>query len=153
MAVVRNCVLPRDLYYKVEEHLWLRVNADGSVTLGLTDAAQTLAGAILYVNPRAVGKMYERNKTIATVESGKWIGVMRAPVAGTLLEANPLVLADAGLINRSPYKQGWIVRLAPTQLEEDLQFLVTGEAALVAYEDFMEQRNLSECIHCEGFEI
>jgi glycine cleavage system H protein len=152
-ALVRNCALPLDLYYKVEEHLWVRVNADGTATIGLTDAAQTIAGAILYVNPRPVGKSYARGATIASVESGKWIGAIRTPVAGTLLEVNPLAVADAGILNRSPYRRGWIARLQPTQLAEDLKLLVTGDAAAATYEELMAERGLSECVHCEGFEV
>lgn len=151
--LVRNCALPSDLYYKVEEHLWVRVNADGTATIGLTDAAQTIAGAILYVNPRAVDKMYKRGATIASVESGKWIGAIRTPIAGTLVQVNALAVQDAGLLNRSPYKQGWIARLAPTQLADDLKFLVTGQAAVATYEEFLTARNLDGCIHCEGFEV
>lgn len=152
-ALVHSCALPRDLYYKVEEHLWVRVEKDGTATIGLTDAAQTIAGAILYVNPRLTGKEYKRGATIASVESGKWIGAIRTPIAGTLVEANPLAVADAGILNRSPYRRGWIARIQPTQLAEDLKLLVTGDVAVATYEEFMAERGLSECVHCEGFEV
>jgi len=153
VALVRNCVLPPDLYYNIQDHLWVRVNADGTATIGLTDAAQTIAGAILYVNGKTPGKVYARGVTVASVESGKWIGPIRTPIAGKLLEVNPQVIADAGLINRSPYRKGWIVRIEPTQLQEDLKLLVTGQAALAAYDAFMGEHGLSDCIHCEGFEV
>jgi glycine cleavage system H protein len=152
-ALVHNCALPRDLYYKVEEHLWVRVTADDTVTLGLTDAAQTMAGAILYVNPRPTGKEYKRGATVASVESGKWIGAIRTPVAGTLLQVNPDAIADAALLNRSPYRKGWIARLAPANLAEDLKLLVTGAVAIASYEEYMRERGLSDCVHCEGFEV
>lgn len=152
-AIVRHCALPRDLYYKVEENLWVRVETDGAATIGLTDAAQTIAGAILCVNPRPIGNAYKRGATVASVESGKWIGAIRTPIAGTLLEVNPLAIKDAGLLNRSPYQRGWIARIQPTLLADDLKFLVTGEAAVARYEEFMEARNLDGCIHCEGFEV
>lgn len=152
-VLVRNCALPRDLYYKIKEHLWARVNDDGTVTLGLTDAAQTIAGAILYLNPRAIGRAYKRGATVATIESGKWIGALYTPIAGTLLEINPAAVADAGLINRSPYGRGWIARMQPEQLTDDLNLLLTGDAAAPAYEAFMAEHGLGDCIHCEGFEV
>ncbi|MDZ7378197.1 MAG: glycine cleavage system protein H, partial [candidate division KSB1 bacterium] len=93
-VLVRGCVLPTDLYYHIPEHLWVRVNDDSTVTIGLTDAAQTRAGAILYLNPRKVGKMYARGATVATVESAKWIGAIHTPIAGTLLEINAAAIAD-----------------------------------------------------------
>lgn len=152
-VLVRSCALPLALYYKIEEHIWVRVNDDGTATLGLTDAAQTIAGAILYLNPRTIGKVYKRGGTVATIESGKWIGALHTPIAGTLLEINPTAVAEAGLINRSPYRRGWIARIQPQELSEDLELLVTGEAAAAAYNVFMVEHDLSDCIHCEGFEV
>jgi glycine cleavage system H protein len=152
-AVVRSCVLPLDLYYKVEEHLWLRIEVDKSVTLGFTDVAQTTAGRMLVVSFRPVGAHYKQGKTIAIVESAKWLGPLRAPMDGTLLEANGTLFDDAGLVNRSPYNKGWIVRFQPDELAEGLKSFVTNFEAAQAYENFMERRSLDDCIHCEGYEF
>lgn len=153
VAIVRNCVLPLDLYYKVEDHIWVRVETDGTVTLGFTDMAQTTAGGMLHVTYRPVGKFYPRGKVVALVESAKWLGPLRTPVAGTLVAVNEALPADAGLINRSPYKRGWLARLEPADLEADLAELVTGEAAVAAYEAFMAEKGLDDCVHCEGYEM
>ncbi len=104
VAIVRNCVLPRDLYYKV-------------------------------------------------VESAKWLGALRTPIGGTLVAVNEALPQDAGLINRSPYSRGWLVRLEPENLEADLAGLVAGDAAVAAYETFMAEKKLDDCIHCEGYEM
>ena len=152
-AIVRNCVLPRDLYYKIEDHIWARKELDGLVTLGYTDVAQTTAGGMLMVSYRPVGKFYARNKIVALVESGKWLGPLRTPVAGTLVEVNEALRTDAGLINRSPYGQGWVVRIDPEDADRDLAHLLTGDEAIAAYERFMEERKLDDCVHCEGYEL
>ncbi|NOX61391.1 MAG: glycine cleavage system protein H [Chloroflexi bacterium] len=152
-ALVRNCVLPRDLYYRVEDHIWARRNADGTVTLGFTDVAQTTAGGMLIVSYRPLGKFYRRNKVVALVESGKWLGPLRTPVAGTLVEVNEALPADAGLINRSPYGRGWVVRIEPEDADRDLAELLTGNAAIEAYERLMEEKGLDDCVHCEGYEL
>jgi glycine cleavage system H protein len=152
-GVVRSCILPLNLYYKVEEHLWLRIEADKSVTLGFTDVAQTTAGRMLIVSFRPVGARYKPGKTIAIVESAKWLGPLRAPMEGVLAAANESLLDDAGLVNRSPYHKGWIVRFQPDDLEAGMKDFVTDLAATQAYESFMERRNLEDCIHCEGYEF
>jgi len=152
-ATVRSCVLPVDLYYKVEEHVWLRVEADQSIVLGFTDVAQTTAGRMLIVSFRPLGAHYRQGKTIAIVESAKWLGPLRAPMDGTLLAANEALLDDAGLINRSPYHKGWLVRFQPDDVQTGLKDFLTNSAAMQAYEDFMDRRNLDDCIHCEGFEF
>lgn len=150
-VLVRSCVLPQGLHYKIEEHLWLRLEADGSVTLGFTDMAQTTAGRMLVVSFRPIGARYKQGKTIAIVESAKWLGPLRAPMDGTLVAGNESLFEDAGLVNRSPYNKGWIVRYKPDNL--DLKDFVTGTDATQAYESFMERRNLDDCIHCEGYEF
>lgn len=153
IALVRNCVLPRDLYYRVEEHVWVRVEPEGTVTLGFTDVAQTTAGGMLHVTYRPLGKFYPKGKVVTLVESAKWLGALRTPVAGTLVAVNHALPSDAGLINRSPYGKGWLVRIQPENLAADLEGLVTGDAAIEAYEAFMAQRQLDDCVHCEGYEM
>ncbi len=148
---VRGCVLPLHLYYKVEEHLWLRPEADGTITLGLTDMAQTTAGRILVVSFRAIGAHYQKGKTIAVVESAKWLGPLRTPMAGKLVEVNRELLEDAGWVNRSPYRRGWLVRLLPDQL--DLTGFLNAQQAAQLYAELMEQKNLEGCVHCEGYEL
>ncbi len=152
-AVVRNCILPTDLYYNVEEHLWVRVNPDGTATVGLTDVAQTVAGGILHVTFKRTGRDYARGKTVAVIESGKWLGVVRTPLSGRLVAVNEGLVQDARLLNRSPYKAGWLVQLAPSDLAGELSMLLTGDAAVRAYERLMAERNLDDCVHCEGYEV
>jgi glycine cleavage system H protein len=152
-AIVRSCVLPLDLYYKVEEHVWMRIEADKSITLGFTDVAQTTAGKMLVVSFRPAGARYKQGKTIAIVESAKWLGPLRAPMEGTLITGNEALLEDAGLVNRSPYNKGWVVRFQPDDLETGMNQFLSGVEATQAYESFMERRNLDDCIHCEGYEF
>ena len=52
---VRGCVLPLSLHYSVEDHTWIAVNEDGTVTVGMTDVAQNLAGPLLHAKPKKVG--------------------------------------------------------------------------------------------------
>lgn len=152
-ALVRSCVLPQGLYYRIEEHLWLRKNNDGSVTLGFTDVAQTTAGRILVVSFRPVGAHYKQGKTVAIVESAKWLGPLRAPMDGTLVAVNESLLEDAGLVNRSPYNKGWVVRFQPDDLDAGLKQFAVGTDAALLYEEYMSRRNLDDCIHCEGYEF
>ncbi len=151
-TVIHNCVLPLHLYYKVDEHIWVRTKGD-EVTLGYTDVAQTTAGGMLHVTFRPQGKFYEKGKVVAVVESSKWLGALRTPIAGTLVAVNHALQEDAGLINRSPYEQGWLVRLQAENLARDLADLLTGAEAIKAYEALIEEKKLDDCVHCEGYEI
>lgn len=152
-AEVNNCFFPLDLYYRVEENTWLRKNEDGTVTIGMTDIAQTLAGSILHATPKKVGRKRKRGKPIAVVESSKWVGPVKSPVSGTVVQMNEAVKNDASLLNKSPYKQGWLVIMEPSDLEADLAEMLTGNAAVEAYKIKIEQEGVEQCVHCEGYEI
>ena len=84
MASVRGCNLPDDLYYHVEDNVWARLEADGTITIGMTSYACTLAGQLVAATTKKIGKQVEQGKTVCTVESGKWVGPVKAPVGGRI---------------------------------------------------------------------
>jgi glycine cleavage system H protein len=142
MPAVRNCNLPEDVYYIVEKHVWARKVGD-LVEVGLSDVAQNLAKSIVSVTPKKVGKAMRAEQSIATVESGKWVGPVPCPVAGVLAEVNDAVVANPGLINSDPYGAGWIARIEPTDWDADSANLLTGPQAIAAYEAFLEREGIS----------
>lgn len=152
MAELKNCLLPEDLKYHVEYNVWLRDHGDGSWELGMTDIAQTLAGNIIHCRPKKVGKTVKAGRGLATVESGKWVGPVRTPFECEVVAANDAVEADATLLNKSPYRQGWIVRVKPTEGAGALGELLDAAAAVEGFTEYMAKNDLGECIHCEGFD-
>ena len=108
MGAVRGCNIPEDLMYNIESNVWAKREADGNVTVGLTSYACSLAGDIVSYTPKKVGKAVEKDKSCATVESGKWVGPVKTPVAGEVVAVNEAVTAKPGAINQDPYNQGWI---------------------------------------------
>lgn len=144
MTVVNNCNIPTDLYYLVDKHVWGRQDGD-LVVVGLTDVAQNLAKGMLSVLPKAVGRKVVKGKSVATVESAKWVGPVPALVGGEIVEVNPAVLADPKIINTDPYGEGWIAKVRPTDWETDSADLQTGEAGVEAYRTFLD----SEGIICD----
>ena len=77
---------------------------------------------------------------------------VKTPFSGEIVLANGDVESDATILNRSPYKKGWIVRIQPNDFEGDSSDLVNGEAAMSGFETYMAEKEISECVHCEGFE-
>ncbi len=152
MADIKNCLLPDDLLYHVEYNVWVRDNGDGTCDVGMTDIAQSLAGAMLHCRPKKAGKKVKLGKSLATVESGKWVGPVKSPFAGVIVAANDAAAADAKILNRSPYKEGWIVRVEPADGSAALADLLSGEAAVERFAAYMAENDLAECIHCEGFD-
>ena len=102
--------LPGDLVY-TNEHEWLRQEEDGSVTIGISDHAQSALGDLVYVELPEVGQAVESGGEMAVVESVKAASDVYSPVSGEVVAINE-ALADAPeKINSDPYGDGWIARL------------------------------------------
>ena len=145
MSEVRGCNLPDDLYYWPEKHVWVAPQDDGSVVIGVTDVAQHLAHAIISALPKKVGRPAKKGRSLGTIESGKWVGPVTAPVSGEILETNPLMGTDPGVVNRDPYGEGWFIKIMPADWDGESADLVTGADGIAAYQAFLE----AEGIECE----
>lgn len=145
MGVVRGCEIPDDLQYNVENNVWARREADGNVTIGLTSYACSLAGQIVSYTPKKVGKSVKKDKSCATVESGKWVGPAKSPVGGEIVEINDAVSSTPGLINSDPYGNGWLVKIKPDDWDGESGDLVSNGDALNAFESKMDNEGFGGC--------
>ncbi|MHB1612330.1 MAG: glycine cleavage system protein GcvH [Sulfobacillus sp.] len=146
MSEVNGCRLPDDLYYWVDKHVWAKPLEDGTVLVGMTDVAQSLAGKIVVVSLRSLNKTLVRGKSAGTLESGKWVGSIPTPVAGMVIAVNEQLKGKPSIINDDPYGDGWIIRVQPSNWESDQGELVTAEVGVQAYRDKLE----ADGIHCGG---
>jgi glycine cleavage system H protein len=117
---------PDDLYYH-KEHFWARVEGN-IVTMGTNDFAQKLAGQIVYVELPSMGRVLEQGKPCGSLESGKWVGRIYAPISGKVESSNQELEDNPELINESPYEKGWICKIIPSNLQEELKNLMQGES-------------------------
>lgn len=104
--------LPGELQY-TKDHEWLRREDDGSVTVGISDHAQSALGDLVYVELPEVGQDLDVEGEMAVVESVKAASDVYAPLSGTVLAVNEALADDPEKINSDPYGDGWIVRLQP----------------------------------------
>ena len=103
--------IPANLKY-TKSHEWVRVDADGTVTVGITDHAQELLGDLVFVELPDVGKSLAAEQEAAVVESVKAASDVYAPIAGTVGEVNAAVPATPELINQDAYA-AWLFKLKP----------------------------------------
>ncbi len=103
--------IPANLKY-TKSHEWVRVEADGTVTVGITDHAQELLGDLVFVELPDVGKSLAAEQEAAVVESVKAASDVYAPIAGTVVEVNAAVPATPELINQDAYA-AWLFKLKP----------------------------------------
>lgn len=102
--------IPAELRY-AKSHEWVRVENDGTATIGITDYAQNSLGDITYVQVPRVGASLKAGETFGVVESVKAASDLYAPVAGTVLAVNPALESAPETINRSPYGDGWMMKV------------------------------------------
>lgn len=145
MPVVRGCNLPDDLLYDVDNHTWFKELGDGNVRFGMTAIAVALAGNLVAVTPKKVGRSVEAGKSCVTVESGKWVGPAKSLAAGAIVEVNDEVVAQPSLANSDPYGTGWLLVLNPTNWEEVKPSLVPGAQVASRYEAKMAADGFVGC--------
>ncbi len=104
--------LPGDLLY-TKDHEWVRREDDGTVSVGVTDHAQSALGDLVYVELPEVGQDVEEGGDMAVVESVKAASDVYAPIAGTVAAVNEELADTPETINSDPYGEGWIVKLQP----------------------------------------
>jgi glycine cleavage system H protein len=140
-------VVPNDLRYALDLHVWVRRDGD-EVVLGMTDIAQTMSGRVVAVTWKRVGRMVKRGDTIAVVESAKWVGPFPAALSGELTAVNSAGFADdTALANRDPYGTGWMARIRPDDWETEANLLADGTSAFAFYREFID-RNELHCYRC-----
>jgi glycine cleavage system H protein len=100
---------PDDLLYD-KEHNWARIEG-GTATIGLTDFGQDLAGEIVYAEVPRVGRDIVAGDPFMSLESGKWVGRVKAIVTGKIIEANEEIEWESTVINEDPYGEGWFARV------------------------------------------
>jgi len=96
-----------------EEHEWIRMESDGTATVGITQYAQEQLGDIVYVELPAVGRKLEKDEDAAVIESVKAAAECKAPVSGTVTEVNAALAGEPGKVNSDPLGAGWFFKLKP----------------------------------------
>ena len=125
--------VPADLRY-LKSHEWARLEADGTITIGISDHAQQALGDLVFVEAPEAGRRVRAGEACAVVESVKAASDVSSPVSGEVVAGNADLGGQPELINSDPYGQGWIMRVRP---DDKTQFAAmmdakTYEAALAA---------------------
>ncbi len=109
--------IPSDLKYTTS-HEWVRLEDDGSVTVGITDHAQELLGDVVYVELPEIESEVAVEDEIAVVESVKAASDIYAPLSGTVIAVNDLLESAPETINSASYDEGWLFKMKPSDPSE-----------------------------------
>ena len=144
MATVRGCSFPSMLDYDVSRHVWYADAGGGLLRAGITQVGLALAREVLVFTPKRVGRSFEAGRAVATIESAKWIGSVRAAFPGTVEAINEPLAARATALNHDCYGKGWMLIIRPATPDWRAA-LLTGPAVAAAYEDWMEANGFEGC--------
>ena len=102
--------VPPNLHY-TKDHEWVKVEGDGTVTVGITDYAQAALGDVTFIDLPKVGKQLESTDVFGTVESVKAASDLYSPVSGEVIAINSSLNDTPDLVNREPYEKAWMIKI------------------------------------------
>ena len=122
--------VPNNLRF-MPSHEWVTTNSDPA-TVGISDHAQSELGEVVYVELPEVGKVVEAGDSVAVVESVKAASDIYAPISGEIVEINEKVAQETGLVNTSPYGDGWLFKIKSSKPADfdDLMDLAAYQAEI-----------------------
>ena len=123
--------IPAELKYS-NDHEWCRVEGEFAY-VGITDFAQSELGDIVCVDIQTEGETLAAGDIFGTIEAVKTVSDAFTPVSGEVVEVNPAIDADPALVNKDPYGEGWMVKIAMSNPSEVDALLSAEEyAAFIA---------------------
>jgi glycine cleavage system H protein len=113
------------LYYS-KDHEWVKVEG-ATCRIGISDYAQKTLHEVVFAELPEKGRRVSKAETLGTLESVKAVAEVYAPISGEVIEVNEALKETPELVNKSPYDEGWIAVVSPSDLEEELKSLMDAE--------------------------
>lgn len=129
--------VPDNLLY-TREHEWVRLSGQ-AVVVGVTDYAAKTLNDVVYVTVPKVGETVAQLKVMGTVESIKAVSELYSPVSGTITSVNDALSSHPELVNTSPYNEGWIVNVRPSNLASEKRNLLDAKGYMAHLESILKQ--------------
>ena len=133
MVIINEVEVREGLYYN-KEHSWLKIE-DGEVKIGITDHAQKQLKEIVVVDLLDSGDDVSQGDSFGEVESVKTVSDLISPISGTITEVNSELEDSPELVNESPYDEGWMIVVEPSDLDAELAGLMSFDDAVEFYEE------------------
>ena len=118
--------IPENLYYN-KEHAWILIENESLVKLGITDYAQKMLREITFIYLPKKDTSIKCSEVFSRAESIKAISELYSPFTGKIIEVNEKIAKRPRIINEEPYGEGWIIKIRPSRLKEELEKLIKPE--------------------------
>ena len=134
---IRGYQVPDDLMY-TKEHEWAK-EEEKVIRVGITDYAAKTLNDVVYVSAPKVNVIIEQSKSMGAVESIKAVSEVYAPFSGKVVETNRDLDSHPELINKSPYVEGWLIVVEPSNLPAERKSLLDSKAYAAFLETLLQK--------------
>ena len=149
---ISHCSFPEGVLYDLDNFVWIKIDDKDSsvITLGVTPILISLAGKLTKVKLRDIGTTIEKNKSVGSIESLRYFGMVRCPVKGEVIAVNDILTRSPKIANDFPYEDGWFVKIRTHDSSETDSGLKNNGLALI--EDcHLEIEKIIEKLHVRCF--
>lgn len=122
---IDHCSFPEDVLYDPDNFVWAKFEGERLVRVGITSVLSSLAGRLINVSLKKINLNIAMGRSLGTIESGRYFGVVRSPVTGSIVEINNAVVNNPKIINEFPYTDGWISVIKNENLNSEIKYLST----------------------------
>jgi glycine cleavage system H protein len=120
---IDNCNFPDNLLYDPDNFVWIDISNENSIKIGIIPILSSISGKLQSIKLKKEGTYIEKGKSLGSLESPKYFGIVRSPLTGKIKEINESILFKPKQVNDSPYEFGWLSTIVPSNFEKDLNGL------------------------------
>ena len=137
--IINNCNFPDNLLYDPDNFVWIDTSDSDSIKIGITPILSSISGKIKTIKLKKKDIFIEKGKSLGSIESLKYFGIVRSPVNGKINEINLSVLSKPKQVNDSPYDLGWLVKIVPSNLEKELNYLKSIDRCHIEFKTLIDK--------------
>ena len=137
--IINNCNFPDNLLYDPDNFVWIDTSNTDYIKIGIIPIFSSISGKIKTIKLKKGDFFIDKGKSLGSIESPKYFGIVRSPFSGKIKEINLSVLSKPKQVNDSPYELGWLVKLVPSNLEEDLNDLKSIDECHVQFKTLIDE--------------
>ena len=148
-----HCEFPEGILYDLDNFVWLKRSDDDQyvVTLGVTPILISLAGKLTKIKLKEIGTIIEKSKSVGSIESLRYFGMVRCPVKGKIIEVNNTLTYDPKTVNDFPYNEGWFVKIKIQSSDSSIDSELNSDCLKFIDECHDEIKKIMEKLHVRCF--
>lgn len=150
---ISHCDFPEGILYDLNNFVWIKRNDDDHyvVTLGVTPILISLAGKLTKIKLKEIGTIIEKSKSVGSIESLRYFGMVRCPVKGEIVEVNNTLTDNPKTVNDFPYNEGWFVKIKIQNSDSSIDSELKNDCLKFIDECHDEIKKIMEKLHVRCF--